>query len=534
VSAAERAVIDYKAEHQLVDAGNGRLITEQQLTDLNNQLTAARAKTAEMRARVDRISTTLNDPADMGVIKATASEALSNPVIVKLRSQYLDLVAREAEWTEKYGRSHLAVVDVHNSMRGVRASILDELLRLQAAYKSDYEAANAAEKLIEKQLQRAIAVSQTSNEAQVTLGALETAAETYKTLYENFVKRYSEAIEQQAFPYTEARLLTKATPPISRTYRKSLLIIAMTPLMGLVFGIGLGALRDFFDRGFRTSDQIEAMLGLPCIALVPLQRKPKKKTAGRHAPNISGPSTDMISKRLGLASIITEQPFSRFAEAIRTIKLDADLNGITAANRVVGIISAVPDEGKSTIAAALALSIAQVGGRVILVDCDFRNPSLSRAITPGANPGILEVLSGKVGLDEALNTDIYLGMAFLPMFSKIRIADSSELLSSSAMKKLFERLRNSYDYVVVDLPPLAPLADVRATTHLVDSYLLTVEWGRTSTSIVRHALSRAPRVYERITGSVLNKVDMKMLGLYDGNRAPYYHNKAYDRYGCTE
>jgi Mrp family chromosome partitioning ATPase len=125
-------------------------------------------------------------------------------------------------------------------------------------------------------------------------------------------------------------------------------------------------------------------------------------------------------------------------------------------------------------------------------------------------------------------------MTVLPVVSKVRIADSSELLSSSAMKRLFERLRHSYDFVIVDLPPLAPLADVRATTHLVDSYLLVVEWGRTSTTVVQHALSRAPRVCDKIIGTVLNKVDMKALSLYDGNRAGYYHDKAYGRYGYTD
>jgi polysaccharide biosynthesis transport protein len=532
VSASQKAVIDYKSEHQLVDAGNGRLITEQQLADLNNQLTVARAKTATMRARVDRISAALNDPADMGVIRATAGEATSNQVIMKLRTQYLDLVAREADWSEKYGRDHLAVIAVRSSMRGIRASILDELQRLQESYKKDYEAASEVDSLVEKQLQQAIAEAQTSNEAQVTLGNLENAADTYKALYENFVKRFSEATEQQSFPYTEARLLTKATPPIRRTYRKSLLIVAMTPLMGLVLGIGLGALRDFLDHGFRTSSQIESMLGLPCIAMVPLHSN-RGNRVGR-VQRVGGSSPALILSKLDIASSAVEQPFSRFAEAIRTIKLAADLNGITSANRVVGITSAVPDEGKSTIAAALALSIAQVGGRAVLVDCDFRNPSLSRALTPGAKAGIIEVLSGKAGLDETLNKETYLSMAFLPVYSRVRIADSSELLSSSAMKKLFERLRNSYDYVIVDLPPLAPLADVRATTHLVDSYLLTVEWGRTSTAIVQHALSRAPRVYERVLGAVLNKVDLKALSLYDGNRARYYHNKAYDRYGYID
>jgi succinoglycan biosynthesis transport protein ExoP len=406
------------------------------------------------------------------------------------------------------------------------------LRRIRESYKSDYEIASEAEKRVEERLRQAIAESQTSNEAQVTLRGLETSSQTYKTVHDNFVKRYTEATEQQSFPYTEARLITKATPPIKRTYRKSLLIAAMTPLMGLVLGVGLGALRDFADRGFRTSTQIESILGLPCVALIPLQEKSENKADSQPAPGITRASPGVIS--LGVASSVVEQPFSRFAEAIRTIKLAAELNGIVAANKVVGITSTIPDEGKSTLAAALALSIAQVGGRGILVDCDLRNPSLSRAITPNTNAGILEVLSGKIALDEVLNREAYLSMTFLPVVSKVRIADSSELLSSSAMKRLFERLRHSYDYVIVDLPPLAPLADVRATTHLVDAYLLVAEWGRTSTTVVQHALSRTPRVFDKIIGTVLNKVDVKALSLYDGNSAGYYYDKAYGRYGYSD
>jgi polysaccharide biosynthesis transport protein len=534
VSAAERAVIDYKSEHKIVDAGNGRLTTEQQATDLNNRLTAARTKTLEMRARLGRIDAALSDPAKTNLINATADEALSNQLIVKLRTQYLDLAAREAELSEKYGSDHLAVVSVRDNMRRIRTSILNELQRLREAYKSDYEFAHQTEELINQQLQGALAESRSSNEAQVKLANLETSAATYKTLYDTFLRRYSEATEQQSFPYTEARLITAAVPPIKSTYRKSLLIVAMTPFLGLVFGIGLGALLDFLDRGFRTSSEIEAMLGLACIALVPLQRKPADETKNQRPPTIVGPRRGLISSELGIVSSVVEQPFSGFAEAIRTIKLAADLNGISSNNKVVGITSALPDEGKSTIAAALAISIARVGGRALLVDCDLRNPSLSRAIAPNADLGILDVLSGKVALDQALCKDLYLSLAFLPVRSKSRIADSSEILSSSAMKKLFERLRHSYDYIIVDLPPLAPLADARATTHLVDSYLLVVEWGGTSTSIVRHALRTAPRVYERIVGAVLNKVDMKALSLYDGSRAGYYYNKSYGRYGYTD
>jgi succinoglycan biosynthesis transport protein ExoP len=444
----------------------------------------------------------------------------------------LELAARETEWSQRYGRDHLAVVGLRNNMQGIRASILDELRRLREACRSDYEIASTTEKLIEGQLQGAIGASQTSNEAQVTLGNLETTAATFKTLHDNFVKRYSEATEQQSFPYTEARLITKAVPPIGRSQRKTLLIVAAMPFLGLVLGIGLGILRDLMDQGFRTSTQIETILGLACVALVPLQKKPENKSTGQRLPSIGRPNPSLTSGRLEVASSVVEQPFSPFAEAMRTIKLAADLTGSNS-KKVLGITSSVPDEGKSTVSAALAMSIAQVGGRVVLVDGDLRNPTLSRAIAPDAKAGILEVLSGEATLDDALNKEMYFNLAFLPVFSKARVANSSEILSSNAMKRLFERLRHNYDYVIVDLPPLAPLVDTRAAIHLVDSYLFVVDWGRTPTAIVQHALSRAPRVYEKTVGAILNKVNMEALSLYDGSYGGYYHDKAYGRYGNT-
>jgi polysaccharide biosynthesis transport protein len=111
------------------------------------------------------------------------------------------------------------------------------------------------------------------------------------------------------------------------------------------------------------------------------------------------------------------------------------------------------------------------------------------------------------------------------------VAHSSEILASANLTKLFDVLRRDYDYIIVDLPPLAPLVDVRATAHFVDHYIFIIEWGKTSTDVASHALSRAPQVHKRLLGAALNKVQMKQLALYDGSRAKYYHNDSYTRYG---
>src|ERR1019366_5484441 len=112
---------------------------------------------------------------------------------------------------------------------------------------------------------------------------------------------------------------------------------------------------------------------------------------------------------------VVDAPFSRFAEAIRSIKLAVDLNDAVKANRVIGFTSSLPNEGKSTVAAALAQLISQVGKRVIVVDCDLRNPSLSRALAPSAKSGLLEVITGKASLEEVIWTEPSISMAFLPV-----------------------------------------------------------------------------------------------------------------------
>src|SRR5689334_17730503 len=248
-------------------------------------------------------------------------------------------------------------------------------------------------------------------------------------------------------------------------------------------------------------------------------------------PSDLGNATEPSSGSLGSRTIargdnaawtIVDAPLSRFAEAIRSIKLASDLNEPVISNRVVGLTSSLPNEGKSTIAFSLALLMSQVGARTILVDCDLRNPSLTREIAPRAKVGLIDVIGGKAKLEEAIWKDPSTKMAFLPVMTKFRVANSSEILSSAPLKKLFERLRESYDYIVVDLPPLAPIVDVRAATHLVDSFVFVVEWGRTKFDVVEHILGHAPGVYENLLGVVLNKVDMNIFGRYAAHRENMY------------
>lgn len=533
VSAADRAVIEYKTKNNIVvlDTG-GHLMNEQQLSDLNIALVKARADMVEAKARLDRVTQIVDrgdvDPAGTDV--ATVADAMHNEIIIKLRGQYLELAQREALYSNKLGHDHLAVVNIRNQMREIRRSIFDELNRIAGAAKSDYDIAKARENSLQGSVAAAVSGSQTTNKAQIELRQLESAAQSYRALYDNFQQRYTDSVQEQSLPVAEARVITRALPPLTKTSPKGSIVLFLATMGGLFAGLGLALLREISDRVFRTSKQVEALLRTPCVAVIPMV-KPGATVAPAPA---DGAASRIIGPSAGLLQLVIDSPLSRFVESIRAVKVSADLNGMGKSNKVIGITSSLPNEGKSTIAACLAQLSAHGGARVLLIDCDLRNPSLSRDLAPVATRGLIDVLAESASIDEVIWSDATTKLSFLPAGVRSRRLHTNEILASVAMKKLFVRLSESYDYVIVDLSPVAPVVDVRSTTHLVDCYVFVVEWGRTKIGVAEHAFNSARGVYDNLLGVVLNKVDFKRLGRYDNSREEYYYNSHYARYGYTD
>jgi succinoglycan biosynthesis transport protein ExoP len=529
---ADAAVVAFKSKNNIVESG-GRLMNEQRVAELNSQLVIARTTTSNALAQLTRTEAVLRSDAPNATVDSTVADSLKNEVITKLRSEYLALANREADWSVRYGRNHLATVNLRNQMREIRVSIINELRRIAESYKSDYEIAKQREASIKAELDAAVTQSQATDKAQVTLRELESTAQSYTTLRDNFLQRYMETIQQQSFPITEARVISKATPPERKSHPKTTLILAFAAFGGMILGMGAGMLRELSDRVFRTTEQVESLLGTDCIAVVPLLKKGKqslpapKKAAGPVAPRT------IKRSRAALWSII-DAPISHFAEAIRSIKLAIDLRGMINPNKVIGFTSSLPNEGKSTLAASVAQLISQTGACAILVDCDIRNPSLSRALAPSAEVGLVHVISGSVPLEKAVWKDESTGMTFLPMATRSRFVHSNEILAADMTKRFFEKLRAEYDYVIIDLSPLAPVVDVRSTANFVDSYVFVVEWGRTRIDVARHVFGTARGIYENLLGTVMNKTDINLLQRYSSYFSTYYGNKYFKRYGYAE
>lgn len=558
-SEAERAVVAYKNKNNIVDTG-GELMNEQQLAELNSDLIQARAATAEAKARFDRVQEILvsGDVDPDAVSTATVADTLHNDVITKLREQYLEIEARESLWASKYGANHLAVVNLRNQMGELRRSIFEELKRTAQTYESDFEIAKKREESIQKSLSQIVAESQTTNEAQVTLHNLQSNAQTYRAIYDNFLQRYMESVQQQSFPISDSRVITQATAPLSKSAPKTMLIMALAAFGGLVFGAGIGVLRDIADRVFRTTAQVRELLQVDCIAVVPEVKDGVKPTmpvpvsVPKAGPGSSRGKGGRVSSRSKAAAeakksgprtivrdasvrwTVVDSPLSRFTESIRAIKIAVDLVSTDNTNKIIGIASSIPNEGKSTIALSLAQLIAHSGGRAVLVDCDLRKPALSRALTPDATAGFIEIVSGKAAFEDVLWVEPTTGLSFIPTVLPSRVVHTSEILASDATRKMFARLREAYDYVIVDLSPLAPVVDVRVMTPLIDSFVFVVDWGRTKIDVVEHALSTTRGVYDNLLGIVLNKVDMNSFGRYESYHGSYYDSRYYAHYGYTD
>jgi succinoglycan biosynthesis transport protein ExoP len=216
------------------------------------------------------------------------------------------------------------------------------------------------------------------------------------------------------------------------------------------------------------------------------------------------------------------------------VKAAASIGSPGKKNQVIAVTSALPNEGKSTVAMALAQTIALGGGRTILIDCDLRNPALSARLAPSAQYGVVDGIFGRVPLEDVLWIEPASNLAFLPAAAPNQLSVSSDILSCEETRKFFETLRDNFDSIIIDLSPLEPVVDARVVTHLIDSFILVVEWGRTDIGIVEHALGSARGIYDNLLGVVLNKVNMKTLSRYENYREDIHHNKKYAQYGLAD
>jgi succinoglycan biosynthesis transport protein ExoP len=535
VLTSDLAIQKFKADHDLISAG-GRLVSEQQLGEVNTQLVAATAETAKAEARYARIKSII----DSGMTDAVVTEAIGNTMIDQLRLKFLAAAKRESDLAPKLGPTHGAVATARMEMRQYERLMFEELGRIAESYLSDLVIAQSKEKALRASLKELVGGNASANVTAVALRELEREAETYRTLYQTFLLRYQEAVNQQSFPITEARVVTTALAPARPSHPKTAIILALSLLLGGVIGAAIGGVRELRDRAFRTEEQVRDELLLESLGMLPLVDAPVGATGLRESASVTAPPREESSggwrplpRPPGIMRYALENPLSNYAEVLRGIKLAADLTLAERMPRIVGAVSVLPSEGKTTVAKNLASLIAHQGNKTLLIDADLRNPGLTRSIAPDAEAGILQAVMDAVPVRDLVYHERESDLAFLPAVLERRLPHASELLASTGMRAVFRQARQDFDWIVLDLPPLGPVIDARAMVSQIDAFVLVLEWGRTTRRLVRATLDTDRQIRDKCLGVVFNKVNLRKLKLYEahgskayysGEYAGYYHN----------
>ena len=400
-------------------------------------------------------------------------------------------------------------------MAALQRAIWDEISRIAESYKSELQIAKSQEELIDKRMTEVFQKSASTRQSQVRLRELETAANTYRGIYETFLSRFTQSVQQQSFPSTEARVVTVAIPPSLPSSPKTGLTLALATILGLGLGVMAAFAREQMSRQVHTRAQLESLLGTNCLAVIPAF------AAKGSALRKQGTSKELEAFR----QICDVPPFSATAEALRYIKVAIDLH--PTGGKVIGIVSALPGEGKTTVAGGFAAFLAKSGARTLLIDADLRNPSMTRTLGYTDAQGLLELVADKdkSSFADLVKTDAKYKFDFLASSTRIKPSNSSDVLNSPAVKQMLKTAAHDYDYVIVDLPPILPVVDVRAVAHLFDAFVLVVEWGSTSTDEIVKAAAASPVLSERLLGAVLNKADQAVMRRFEG-----YSDRSYNYY----
>ena len=500
-----------------------------------------RAELGRAEARYQRIQSIIQTHET----EALVTEAIGNAIIEQLRAKYLDASKREAELEAKVGEDHNSVINLRSEIAQYKKQMFAELSRLAEAHRSEVDIERAKEKSIADTLARLIEVSAKENRAQVTLRELESDAQAYSNLYQSYMQRYQEALQQQSFPILEARVITSASAPERPSSPKKLFLAGVFALFGGGVGAAIGVLREFREKGFNREEQVRDELGVECLGLLPVI---KNREVDQGSLSLSGskiygaiwPSRRSIKSRTRgtgtaegqsadslLLSYSFDRPNSAFTETLLSVKLAADIKLSGCPSKVIGITSTLPGEGKSTVSKNFASLLACHKSKTLLIDADLRGPGITQRLAPRAEAGLIDAVIGKQPLESLLLTVDGSGLSFLPSVRSTKVPHTSELLASRGMLSVLEQVERQFEYVIIDLPPFGPVVDVRAIAPQLQAFVYVAKWRSTSRSLVRDILENYRDIRHKCLGIVLNKVDFDRIENFEGHGSRYYYMKHY-------
>ena len=515
MQAGDAAVQEYKSENNINETQNGDSLLGQQLAQLNAQLVGARSDLAGAQAKY----------AQARQLQAAGkaqdlSQIFQAGMIAQLRSQQAELLRQKAQYLTTFGPLHPKMLDLESQLRDVDSKINEEVNRVVATVANDVSVANARVQSLQESLDRIEGQSGVENKAKVKLTELEARASSVHQLYQAFLEKFKQTQGQEGIETPDSRVISRAIVPTAPSAPNKMRDFEMAVAGGLFLGFLLAVGAERLDNRLRTTEQLEKLTNLPVLCTVP-----ELKSGGR---------------KQQAADRIIEKPLSSFTEAIRGLHLALAHSNIDRKPKTILITSSVPDEGKTTVALSLARVCARGNKRVLLIDCDFRRPSISKALglkdhgngigakSKGWNEhpnGLLDVLAGEKPLEESLVQDPRSSVQCL-LSSRIP-GNPTDVLGSFAMERLISKVKSEWDIVILDSAPLLPVNDTKILARLVDTIAFVVRWEKTPRQAVGTAAKSLTDIAAPVAGAVLTRADMRRFRYYGHGYQNYY---SYDKY----
>jgi len=513
---SENARIAYERQHQIWQTSEKQDIATQKLADLSKAVTDAQTDLATREA-LDRMAMSGNIDA--------LPQARDNGVIQNLLSKKSDLDAQYADAINLFGPNYPKVERLAAQEKQIQTDLAQAHKTIIESIQEEYNAARNHVQILEEQLDKQKAEANAEAEKMVEYNILQRDADTNKQLYDSLSQKVKEATITAGLESTNIRLVDPALAPSAPSRPQKTRNIMMGILVGLVGGIGLALFREYLDNTVKSPSDIEALTGLPSLAVVPSlsgtngngHRGKLSRFVGERPESRLGPRVELLSYA---------QPKSQVSEAFRALRTSLLLSQAEHPPQVILVTSALPQEGKTTAAVNLAVTLAQLGDRTLLIDCDLRKPGIRRALglTGTKECGLSSYLAGVSSLAEVTMPH--------PMITNLSAMTTgpmppspADLLSSHRMREAIAELRQSFKFIVIDSPPILAATDAVIVSALTDGVLLVVRSGDTPKEAFTRTRDLLAGVKCRLLGVVLNAVKSSAPDYYYSYR---YYPYAYD------
>jgi capsular exopolysaccharide synthesis family protein len=502
---SERALQQYREREKIVEVKGVNLAgASRQLEELSSSLVDARRKRADLEAAYEQVNAARQGRSADAL--DTLPYMLRHPLVQRAKEAESEAERRLSDASKRYGPDHPRMVAAQTEAKTAHENLVRQVNTVAQGIAKDYELARANEAAIERALGRAKGDIQSHNRKEFELLSLERDVAANRQLYDTFMQRSKES-RTGDLQSAIGRIVDEARPPKGPFGPNRQLIVGLSLLAALLAGVSLALLIERLNNRVKASHEVESKLGVRAIGVLPITR-----------PDDGVP----------LERMFRESNQNAFSEAIRTIRSSVLLSGLQSPRKVVLLTSSIPDEGKTTLATNLGFAFAQVK-KTLLVEADMRRPKLARILGHERNrPGLAELVAQGLPLGECVYQVPDSGLHVLQA-GRVPL-NPLELISSAGMELAIERLKEEYEVIVVDSPPVQLVSDAVMLSQLVTSVLFVVRADSTPYPVARHALSRLQRADAPVLGVVLNQIDLEKADNYYGEYSGY-GNRYYRKYG---